>query len=267
MISWNSPRWEKITYNQQMSLVYRIWRRNYQQFKRSWLISLLWIVIEPLFVLAAVGYGLGSFVADIKGISYVEFFYPALICSSSMFISYFVATYDNFSKLTHQGLFTTQLTTAIEPQEIVLGEVLWAATKGTFSAIGVSLVASLFGLVDSWRIFPALIVVGISCLFFAAFGLLVTTMVKNFDQIIYPSSGLIIPMSLFSGTYFPIEHLPYGLKYLAYIFPLTHAVRMVRGILTTGFDYWMILNLAYLLILIYVFVRWSSVRLANKLLN
>ncbi len=264
---WNEPRTEKITLNRQAGLVYQVWNRNFLQFKRSWMLSLLWIVIEPLFTLGAVGYGLGSFVATMDGMSYLEFFFPALLCTSSMFVAYFVSTYDNFSKLTFQRLFATQITTAIEPHEIVLGEVLWGATKGTISAMGVSLVASMFGLIETWRIIPALGVVAISCLFFSCFGMLITTFVRNYDQIIYPSSGLIIPMSLFSGTYFPINHLPYGLKYLAYIFPLTHAVRMVRGILVTGFDVWMIFNLAYLLLLIYLLVKWCSVRLADKVLN
>ncbi len=255
MIKWKEPRTEKIPLTQKWALIYQIWNRNFLQFKRFWVISLLWILIEPLFILGAIGYGLGSFVSTIHGVSYIVFFFPALICTSSMFISYFVSTYDNFSKLNFQKLFTSQMTTAIEPQEIVLGEILWATTKGAMSAVGVSVIASFFGLVDSWRIFPALGVIVISCLFFSCFGLLITTFVKNYDQIIYPSSGLIIPMSLFSGTYFPIENLPFGLKYFAYIFPLTHSVRMVRGLLSTGFDYWMILNLAYLLILIYILIK------------
>ena len=260
-------RAEKISLAQQTQLIYSIWKRNFLQFKRTWMISLLWIIIEPLFILTAIGYGLGSFVPTIAGVSYVDFFYPALICSTSMFVSYFVSTYDNFSKLTHQQLFATQILTRIEPQEIVIGEVIWAATKGTISAAGVSVVAALLGLVDSWRIFPALFVVFLSCLVFSCFGMLITTWVKNYDQIIYPSSGLIVPMSLFSGTYFPVDHMPYGLKYASYLFPLTHSVRMVRALLNEGFDWWMLLNTSYLLLLIYFLVRICSNRLAQKILN
>jgi lipooligosaccharide transport system permease protein len=265
-----SPRVEKIPLGQQARLVYQIWHRNYLQFCKSWLVSFVWIVIEPLFILSAIGYGLGSYVATIGGVSYVEFFYPALICSSSMFVAYFVSTYDNFSKLEHQNLFSTQILSPIEPQEIVIGEVLWAATKGTLSAAGVSIVASFLGLIDTWKIFPALGVVFISSLFFASFGMLVTTYVRSFDQIIYPSSGFIIPMSLFSGTYFPIEHLPYGLRYVAYLFPLTHAVRVVRLLLVPsegGLDIWVIVNILYLIALIILLVRWSTARLSRKLLH
>ena len=127
--------------------------------------------------------------------------------------------------------------------------------------------AWFFGLIDSWLIFPALIVVFFSCLFFASLGFLVTTVVKNFDQIIYPSSGLIVPMSLFSGTYFPVENMPSIFKYLCYLLPLTHTVRIVRGILNTGFDYWMIGNFLYLIVLTYVIFRICIVRLGARILN
>jgi len=262
-----ATRTEKIPWTQLFSLVYQIWRRDFLQFRRTWLISVIWIIMEPLFILGSIGFGLGSYVSTIQGVSYVEFFYPGLICSSSMFVAYFVSTYDNFTKLTHQQLFATFMLSPMEAREIVLGEVLWAATKGTISAAGVSVIASFFGLVESWYILPAMLIVFLSSVVFAAFGMLVTTFVENYDQIIYPSSGLIIPMSLFSGTYFPIEHLPVVLKYLVYIFPLTHAVRAVRALLLDGFDGGMVLNCFYLIVLAYFLVHWSAVRLNNKILN
>lgn len=246
-------------------LVFQIWSRNFAQFKRTWAISLFWAILEPLFMLVALGYGLGGFVPTINGVSYVEFFFPGLICSSSMLVTFFASTYDNFSKLTHQKLFQTQILTPIEPQEIILGEVLWAASKGLFSAAGITAIASILGLVDSFRIFPALLVVFLSCLVFASFGLLVTTYVKNFDQIIFPTSGFIIPMSLLSGVYFPIDQMPFGLKYLVYIFPLTHTVRTVRSLVVDGFDFWMIPSVLYLLVLVFILLKLTARRLSNKL--
>lgn len=260
-------RSEKVSKVAFWNMVFQVWRRNYLQFKRSWLVSLFWIVIEPLFVLGAMGFGLGSFVSTINGVSYADFFYPGLICMSSMFVSFFVSTYDNFSKLTYQKVFATQILSPIEPQEILVGEVLWAATKGTFSAFGVSVVAASIGLVDTWRIFPALGIVFLSSLVFSAFGMLVTTLVRNYDQIIYPSSGIIIPLSLFSGTYFPIEQLPYGLKYIAYISPLTHSTRAVRSLILTGFDWYQLVNITYLCVIIYFLYKVSYKRLAQKLLS
>jgi lipooligosaccharide transport system permease protein len=184
-----------------------------------------------------------------------------------MFIAFFVATYDNFSKLSYQGIYAVQILSPVEPREIAYGEILWAASKGLFSALGVSLVASVFGLVASWKILLVLFVVFLSSLVFAAFGMLVTTFVKNFDQIIYPSSGLIIPLSLFSGTYFPVDHLPYGLKYLVYLSPLTHSVRAARTLLIGSFDWWVLVNILYLILCAAALTRLSSRRLQERLLD
>jgi len=260
-------RKDNVSWLASWKMAVQIWRRNFISFRRSWKVSFVWIILEPVLVLAAMGYGLGSFVSTMDGVSYAEFFYPALLCTTSMLVAYFVSTYDNFSKLTHQGVFASLILTPIEPKEIVIGEVLWAGTKGLISAAGVAMVAGGLGMVETLRIFPALIVVFISALVFAAFGMLVTTWVKSFDQIIYPTSAVVIPMSLFSGTYFPIDNLPYGMRYLAYISPLAHSVRVVRGLLLKGYDWWMLGNVAYLLILLFFLTRLASRRLTRKLLN
>jgi lipooligosaccharide transport system permease protein len=244
-----------------------IWYRNYLIFQKSWTVSAFWILLEPLFILTALGYGLGSFVNNIDGVSYIDFFFPALICNSAMMVAYFSSTYDNYSKLTYQKLYVTQILTPIQPIEICIGEILWGATKGTMSAVGISIIGLLLGLADSWRILPALGVVFLLSMFFAAMGMVVTTYVKNYDQIIYPTSGLVIPMSLFSGTYFPIHHLPYGLKYLAYIFPLTHAVTVVREMVLKGFFWQQLLHVLALCVFIIYFVRWGYLRLQKKLLS
>jgi lipooligosaccharide transport system permease protein len=249
-------------------MVFHIWKRNAVQFTRTWLISLFWIVIEPTLILGAMGFGLGSYITTINGVTYADFFFPAILCTSAMFVTYFVSTYDNFSKLTHQKTFVTQILTAIEPKEVVIGEILWASTKGTISAIGVAIVGAAIGLVDTWRIFPVFFIVFLSCMVFAAFGVIVTTYIRNFDQIIYPSSGLIIPMSLFSDTYFPVETLPHGLKYVTYIFPLTNAVSASRTILQNGFsDYTLIVKVLYLAILAFLLIRFAITRLSQRLLD
>jgi lipooligosaccharide transport system permease protein len=248
-------------------MVWKLWYRSFKQFQETFWVSLLWVVVEPLFTLGAIGFGLGTYVSNMDGVSYADFFFPALLCVSGMFVGFFVGTYDNFSKLTHERVFATQILTPVEPEEIVWAAVLWGGCKGLFSGLGITLIAAFFGLIDSWRILPALVIVFLISLVFTAFGMFVTTLVKNYDEIIYPSSGLIIPMSLFSGTYFPVEHLPYGLKYLAYLLPLTHGVRTVRNMLLTGFDWWMLGNISFLVALLFLLVRWSTIRLTNRLLD
>lgn len=237
------------------------------QFRKSWMANFFWIIIEPLFFLLAIGYGIGSFISDIDGVSYVEFFFPSLLCISSMMVSFFEGTYGNFSKLTYQKTYSTMLLTPIESKHLVIGELLWGASKGTFSALGVSLVAGLFGHMNGWMIIPALVVIFISSFLFAGLGMLVTSFVRNYDGIIYPTSGLIVPMSLFSGTYFPLEQMPYGLKYLSYVLPLTHSVIVVRGFFLENWQWTWLIHIAVLLILIYFITKLAIKRIDQKLIK
>ena len=179
-----------------------VWQRNFKQFRKTWLVSFFWIILEPTFFLIAIGYGLGAYVSNTAGVPYSEFFFPALICNTAMMVAFFESTYGNFSKLTYQRTYHTMILTPLDPSEIVLGEIFWAASKGTISAIGVSIVATIFGINVSWMLIPLVMFSFIVSLMFSALGMLVTTKVKNFDSIIYPTSKIIIPLSLFSNTYF-----------------------------------------------------------------
>jgi lipooligosaccharide transport system permease protein len=204
-----------------------------------------------------------------QGISYTDFFFPALLCMSSMMVAFFEASYGSFPKLNDQHTYSTMIMTSLEPSQIVIGEVLWAATKGTFSALVVGLIAGIFGHLDNLMLAPAIVVIFLSSFVFGAIGILVTSWVQSYDGIIYPTSGFIVPMALFSGTYFPLEQLPFGLKYLSYIFPLTHSVALVRGMLTAGSLPWwqVVLHLLVLVVLGAVCLRHAISRIASKLVT
>lgn len=244
--------------------VYCVWRRNLLVFRRLWMINIFWIVLEPLIVLLALGYGLGSFVSDIQGASYVDFFFPALLCISSMMVAFFECTYGNFSKLAHQKTYSTMILSPLEPSQIVVGEIVWGATKGTLSALGIVFIAGLFGHLDSLMFFPALLIIFMSSMMFAALGMVVTSYVKNYDQIIYPTSGLIVPMSLLSGTYFPLTNLPFGLEYFAYLMPLRHSVLAVRGCLLGNIPWWQILIHVLVILSIGLFLTNLSIKRIEK---
>lgn len=244
----------------------QIWKRNFLNFRKTWLINLFWIVIEPLFYLVALGYGLGFFVSSVKGVSYIEFFLPALLCTSSMFVAFFESTYGNFSRLTYQRVYSTMILTPLDPDQIVVGEIFWAASKGFLSAIGVALVAITMGQIQTWMIIPSLFFLFLNSLFFAAFGMLVTSLVKNYDQIIYPTSGLIIPMSLFSGTYFPLDHISPLLSWISYLLPLSHSVTAVRSLLTFQVSYvGLFINALVLIVATAVLIKFAIKRIGARI--
>lgn len=176
-----------------------------------------------------------------------------------MMVPFFEGTYANFTKLTHQKIYTSILLTPIEPDEIIYGELLWCATKGFFSACGVLLISIFFGLVHTWMVIPALLILFLTSWLFSCLAMVVTSLARNYDSFVYATSGFIIPMSLVAGTYFPVSHMPKVLQFLAYVLPLTHAVSLVRALINESFENIHYFNLAYL-----VFFTWIAMNLATK---
>lgn len=245
----------------------KVWQRNFLYFKKTWLVSLFWIVLEPTIYLGAIGFGLGAFVSNMGGMSYIEFFLPALLCSTAMMVAFFEGTYGSYTKLTHQKTYSTIMLSQVGPEEIVFGELLWSSCKSFFGVLGVVVVASFIGLIDSWRIFLAIPILFVVSWVFASFAMIMTSVAKNYDSFVYSTSGIIVPMSLLSGTYFPLEQLPSGLKLFAWVLPLTHGVHAVRTILSGSWNWIIIINVAYLVFLVFLFTRISIHRIGRRLLN
>jgi lipooligosaccharide transport system permease protein len=129
-------------------------------------------------------------------------------------------------------------------------------------------VAGLFGHLDTVMVVPSILIIFISSFMFASFGLFVVTWVKNYDQIIFPTSGIIIPMSLLSETYFPVTDLPFQLQHVTFLMPLRHTVSAVRGLLMGTIQGWQVLvHAVVLLILSLVLVRWTGNRFRKKLIQ
>jgi lipooligosaccharide transport system permease protein len=245
----------------------KVWQRDFLYFKKTWLVSLFWIVLEPVIYLGAMGFGLGAFVNNINGMSYIEFFFPALLATTAMLVAFFESTYGNYTKLTHQRTYATIMLTRIGPDEIVAGELLWAASKGFFSVLGVTVVAIFFGLIENYKILLALPVLFIISCLFSCIGMIFTSIARNYDSFIYSTSGLIVPMSLLSGTYFPLDQLPTGLRYIAYLSPLTHGVAAVRYILHEGSLSLIATHIAVLLFTTWICMNISFLRIRKKLLK
>ncbi len=227
----------------------QVWLRNFLFFRKTFLVSLFWTVFEPLMYLAAFGFGFGRYIPPIEGLPFLDFYFPGLLCSTAMMVSYFESTYPNYTKLTYQKTFATMLLTPLTHRQILFGEVLWAASKGVLGVIGVMVVSSIFGLFNL-KLFLVLPIVFILSLIFAAFGLIIVSIARNYDSFIFSTSGFIIPLSLVSGTYFSLKDMPQLIQWLAYFFPLSHAVQLVRHIMQNKFEI-MIVGTHSLVLIIY----------------
>lgn len=244
-----------------------IWLRNFLHFKKNFLVSFFWVVLEPLMYLGAIGYGLGSYIQTINGQSYVDFFFPGLLASTSMIVPFFEGTYNNYTKLTFQKIYNHMMLTQLDSYEIVTGELLWATFKGFFGIAALVMIASFFGLVTEWQIILVVIILILNSWIFSGIAMTITSFAKNYDSFIYATSGFLIPLTLISGIYFPISQMPLVLQIATYLFPLTHTTELCRMILLGQWHWLGYLHLFYLVLAAYVFFATALMRITKKLIN
>jgi lipooligosaccharide transport system permease protein len=244
-----------------------VWYRNFLYFKYSIWVSFFWLFVEPILYLMAFGYGLGQFIEQVNGQPYVEFFYPGLMVGSAMLVSFYEGTYGSYTKLAKQNTFATILQTPVSASEIATGEILWAASKGVLSGFVIGLVGVAQRFFTPLEVISMTGVVVLVCLMTGSFAIYLAAVAKNYDWFMYAQTGLIIPMYLFSGTYFPIESLPAHLQQAVWSLPLTHAVAAIRQILSGDFGQLLFLNLAVITTVSFLLFNFASHRLQRRILD
>lgn len=226
----------------------KIWMRNFIVFKKRIRISAWQPIFEPLFYVLGFGLGLGRFVTEINGVPYIEFVAPGLIASTIMFTASFETTFGTFIRMDFQKTFDAMIATPLRIEDVIVGEVMWGMTKGAISAVMVFVVLSLFGLVNHTTAYLVLPLVFVESFMFAAIGMFVTSLVKAIDYFTYYLSGVMTPMFLFSGIFFPVATLPFWAQKIALALPLTHMVFANRALFLNEVTPFIWVNMAYMLV-------------------
>lgn len=123
--------------------------------------------------------------------------------------------------------------------DVLLGEMIWAASKAMLSGVAVLVVAGALGLSNSWLSLWVIPLIFLTGLAFSSLGLIVTALSPSYDFFVYYFTLLITPMMLMSGVFFPVDQLPMALQVVTAALPLSHAVDMARPLMTgTVPAYW-----------------------------
>jgi lipooligosaccharide transport system permease protein len=238
--------------------------------RRAWL-AFVSGFFEPVFYLVAMGQGLGSMVGALPGpdgspISYAAFIAPGLLAASAMNGAVFDSTFNVFFKLKYGKIYDAMLATPLGPVDIALGEIGWALIRGGLYALGFLSVMGAFGLLMSpWALLalPAALVVAFA---FAAVGMAATSFMRSwqdFDLV----TLVILPMFLFSTTFYPLSVYPRWLQIVVECLPLYHAVELMRGLTTGAVHVGMLGHLGYFLVMIAIGVTVAARRLDALLLR
>jgi lipooligosaccharide transport system permease protein len=208
-----------------------IWKRNFLVWKKLAAASVLGNIADPLITLIAFGYGLGSLLQTVNGIPYIQFLASGSICMSVMMAASFEALYSAFSRMHVQKTWEALLNAPIALDDVVLAEMLWAATKSLFAGLAILVVIFMLGIglhPQALVVPPLLFLIGMT---FASLGLIVNALAKGYDFFTYYFTLALTPMVFLSGVYYPTSQLPAWLQTFADMLPLGAAVRLIRPLL------------------------------------
>ena len=208
-----------------------VWRRNVLVWRKLAVASVLGNIADPLLYMLALGYGIGSLVGDVGGMSYVAFIGTGMVCQSAMFTASFEAMYSAFSRMHVQRTWEGIINAPIALDDVLLAEWLWTGTKAVVSTTAILAVLVALGYGHTWLalwVLPVGLLVGLT---FGAAGLVMNALAPNYDFFTYFFTLVLTPMLLFSGVYFPVEQMPGWLATAAGFLPLKHAIDLARPLM------------------------------------
>ena len=240
-------------------------------FKNSAWIAVLSGFFEPVLYLLSFGYGLGHLIGKIplqngQVVSYAMFIAPGLLASSAMNGAIYDSTWNVFFKLKFDRIYQGMLQTSLGALDVALGEIGWALIRGLAYSIGFMCVAVPAGLIPSWwgiLAIPAAVLIAFG---FASIGMAITSCFSTFQQMDLVNIAM-LPMFLFSGSFYPLTVYPGYLQGILKSLPLWQAIAMVRDF-TLGMVSWGILwHVLYFAVMICIGVTATTKRLTKLFLR
>lgn len=253
-----------------LRLSFLVANRHWQIYRRDLFSNLSPTFFDPIFYITAFGLGLGRYMGEMSGQSYLQYLAPGLAIASAMFTSFFETSYSLFVRMKFEGIYDALLTTPVGVKEILTGEFIWVFFKGAGFSSLVALVFCIFGLVNFSNLFFIPLLGGLLALACGGLGLLCTSIVNDIGKFQIYYSLMLSPMFFFSGIFYPTENFPEAILYLCYASPLFHAVRISQFLLwkirpETYDTNFLLRHLACLIVLSLFFMLFSSKRMAKKL--
>jgi lipooligosaccharide transport system permease protein len=246
---------------------WEIVRRNFIVYKASWLVFLTGF-LEPVLYLFSIGIGVGQMVDgfEFNGqvVSYAAFVAPAMLAASAMNGAILDSTFGIFFKLRYDKVYEGVLATPMRTLDIARGELAWSLLRSAVYSAGFLVVMAAMGLVSSWwavLAWPATWLIGFA---FAGAGMALTTFMKSWQDFEYISLA-IVPMFLFSATFFPVTAFDGALRWVVEASPLYRGVTLTRELTTGALSTDSLVSVAYL-VAMGAFGLYVATRRLDKLL-
>ncbi len=250
----------------------RLVERNVLVYRHQWIIIVSG-VFEPIFYLIGIGLGLGAIIetvplADGRVVPYAAFVAPALVATAAMNGAVFETIFNVFFKLNYAKTYDGVLATPMGITEIAVGEMLWALMRSALYAVAMFVIMLAMGLIlSAWGVLivPGALLVAAA---FAAAGLAGTSYLRTVNDFDIPLGLIVMPMFLFSGTFFPIEGvLPAWLVTIITFTPLYHGIELLRGLSTGLVGPELVVSFLYLVAFFVICMTIAIRRMQTKLIK
>jgi lipooligosaccharide transport system permease protein len=232
------------------ALALRVVEAQARGYRRVWKGTMVTAFINPVLFLLAMGQGLGSMVEQGVGdVTYIAFIAPALMATTAMQTAAVESTWPVMAGMKWLKTYHGALATPVGTTDLVAGNLVWIAVRIAMACTAFALVTGLLGVVDLSNMIVAIPAGMLTGMAFAAPLMAFTAVAKNENRLSSIFRFAIIPMFLFSGTFFPIEQLPAWMQPIAYFTPLWHGVDLCRSIaIGVSSDTPAIIHVAYLVL-------------------
>jgi lipooligosaccharide transport system permease protein len=243
----------------------RVIERNATAYRRMWWV-LLAGMLEPVLYLLSIGVGVGELVGDLPGpdgpVSYATFVAPGLLAAAAMNGAIFDATINFFVRYKYMGIYHALLATPLRTRDLAVGEIAWSLLRGGLYALAFLLTMLVLGLVPSWwavLALPGAVLIGFA---FAGAGLAATTWMRSWIDFDYVNV-VIIPLFLFSATFFPLSEYPTAIGWVVRVTPLYQGVALERSLVLGDITWLVPVHVAYLAAMGTIGLRIASRRLVG----
>ncbi|GAB2891201.1 ABC transporter permease [Neomicrococcus lactis] len=221
--------------------------------------------VEPVLYLLSMGIGLGSIVGDVTGpgghtMSYAAYIAPALLAVSAMNGAIYDSTMNVFFKMNYAKLYQNMLYTSLGPLDVAIGEIFLALLRGFMYATGFTIIMWFMGLIThpaGLLMVPAAVLIAFG---FASIGMGITSYLKTFQQLDW-ITFVMLPMFLFSATFYPLSVYPQAIQWFIQAMPLWHGVELLRQLSIGYFTPGMLVHVGYFVLMIVVGVTLTTRRL------
>ena len=207
------------------------------QYKRVWRGTIGTSLLNPLLYLAALGVGLGTIVDRSQnapgGVPYLDFIAPGLLAAAAMQTAAVEASWPVMGAIKWTRTYFAMTATPLGERDVLIGHQLFVITRVLTASTAYLLTVAAFGAVNSWL---GLLAIPVAVLIGTAFSMPIAAYAATRDSdASFPPifRFVIVPMFLFSGTFFPVSQMPLAFELAAYVTPIWHGVELCRQ-LTLG---------------------------------